>query len=347
MSQAPLHWAAGNGQADLVSLLVEFGADVNSPGATGPDIGYPYQECAVGKGGGDALRVLLEAGAVLYQGTSTLNTALDIACFDQAQILLEHGVTHDIHSASLIGDLDILNELLVDDPDLVHEQYDNGDLPIERAARNQQFSAVALLEKHGSPVSARVLAALGRTEQLADRITDKSATQLVDLVTFAVFGGHLGTIKLLLDKGADRDKALTSLIGSFNEKRTAWLPGIEFLLQTGADPNQYSAKLLVLVHGFTDAARLLVKYGADYSQQLDDGSTWLHLTVSLFPDARTGAGTCASIQFLSEQGVNLDAENADGKSALDLLVYQVDGPPRERFQSATDLLVELGATPTR
>src|SRR5215208_5611209 len=55
----PIHHAARNGDAEVVRLLIEHGADINAANPRGHTVLY----CAGGHGHLDTLRVLLDAGA--------------------------------------------------------------------------------------------------------------------------------------------------------------------------------------------------------------------------------------------------------------------------------------------
>ena len=129
-----------------------------------------------------------------------------------------------------------------------------------------------------------------------------------------------------------------------------YLDVLQSLTEAGADlnilygQNEFSALSIALLEGNTDVALFLIKNGADIDTQSKGGFTPSYIAVQegllsvlkalaeaganlntpggsneMTPLARAALyGNLEIVQLLKELGVNLEAKNNDGKTALDL-----------------------------
>jgi ankyrin repeat protein/catechol 2,3-dioxygenase-like lactoylglutathione lyase family enzyme len=117
----PLHLAVHG--AGAVRLLLEHGADPNARDAS--DHALPLHRAA---GGGplDAVRALLDAGSDVHRVGDAHRlevigwaTVFDRARQDVVDLLVERGARHHVFSATALGDLDLLQRVVEDDPEAI------------------------------------------------------------------------------------------------------------------------------------------------------------------------------------------------------------------------------------
>jgi truncated hemoglobin YjbI/ankyrin repeat protein len=205
------------------------------------------------------------------------------------KLLVEHGAQYDIFSASCVGDLDAVRELL----DIASELADARDpasdvaqiTPLMHAVCTGQLEVARLLLQRGATV--------GRNS--------------VRLVRAAANRGHEALTDLLLDQGAD-----PTAIGA-----GAWVmyPGIaDTLLARGADVNHIPGAWIGICctgnsgHRENVAlARSLLRYGADTAARYK-GRTALHCAAK--------AGFVSVVEALIEHGADVNALNDRGQTPL-------------------------------
>jgi uncharacterized protein len=97
--QTALMWAAGEGHTDVVRALIAAGANVNAKSKSG----FTPLLFAVRNARIDTLRLLLEHGAnandLAPDGTSALNVAIVNAFYETASVLLDHGADPNLPDA--------------------------------------------------------------------------------------------------------------------------------------------------------------------------------------------------------------------------------------------------------
>ena len=210
--------AAGAGQLDLVQLLLDAGADVNSTMSITVDYDYPFEDLApytlvqapalnhatIGNHI-EVVKLLIASGADLNQGDQGHNeTALhEAALFNHVEIikiLLDHGadpnplvnykdVETPLHTAALSGILEATEALLDGGAD-VDAQVDQGLTPMMTVLKSGNPAVVAsivplLLDREADP---------NRLEN-----NDNSALH------YAARGGHVEAIPILIGHGASID----------------------------------------------------------------------------------------------------------------------------------------------
>ena len=95
VEQTPLHWAAVYGQSEVVSLLLDYGAEVNKVGGSG----QTPLDAAVSAWGDDALPALINAGGVCLQESNQNNSKCGLRFWPHAaEVALAPGHLGDIHT---------------------------------------------------------------------------------------------------------------------------------------------------------------------------------------------------------------------------------------------------------
>ena len=147
----PLHWAAANGNVEIVRALLDAGGDVH--------------------GTGDAH----EGGVIGWATNENPHRAEVIA------LLVERGARHHIFSAINLGDLNLIEKVVEDDPaalDRRMSRFDRGQTPLHVAINRQRHDILDLLIDLGADVEAKDmggqtpmdLAMLRRDQEATDRL---------------------------------------------------------------------------------------------------------------------------------------------------------------------------------
>lgn len=189
-----------------------------------------------------------------------------------------------LHLAVAAGRRDAVELLAGAGADL-QARTEHGRTPLQVALEHAP-DLVPVLQQLGAPVDAATAAYTGDTPRLVTELdggaplTDPHSD--VALLTWAAFGGHLDTVQLLLQRGADPDGgALQAAAGG----------------------------------GHPDVVRALLEAGADVGRQdPDTGRTALHTAVAVRPDG----GTPEVVALLLAAGADVEETTSDGASAVDI-----------------------------
>ncbi|KAF8489007.1 hypothetical protein F5888DRAFT_1213754 [Russula emetica] len=154
----PLHVAASAGHSDILSLLIEHGADMNGRGRYGDT---PLHR-ASDKGRLEAGQFLLDRGADIDGQSDNKNTAIIYATFhghaEFARMLLERGAMIDargrlsrtaLHWAAFSGQIGVLRLLLEHGAD-VNVRDEHGNTPSRLGSRGGHPEIVKLLSAYGA-----------------------------------------------------------------------------------------------------------------------------------------------------------------------------------------------------
>ncbi len=276
----PIQLAAERGQAGMIRLLLESGADP-------------------------------ESGTGTYRGWKALHLAAHWGHMEAAALLRERGAVVDIHAACLLDDIRRVSEILADDPEAAIRPGLGGDHPLHVAvsvetagmlldlgaqlnaldsegnsplgaalSRGERCRRLAeFLIDRGAPADPCQLAALGRTEQLRQRFrADKDVAEFKGKIgVHAVVGtplhaavrhGQEETVRALVGWGADvnarADSGQTPLHLCESAEIAKTL--VEAGADTGATDDEHGTTPLVWatvgieIHGPTPARKALVSY---------------------------------------------------------------------------------------
>ncbi|XP_067644240.1 protein TANC2 isoform X3 [Eurosta solidaginis] len=305
--------AAHEGIVPMVSLLLEFGADVSLTNSQGCS---PLILAAI-RGHADVVRLLVAAGSSLGQTDTTQRCALVHAArtgrLNVVKYLLACDWTprpnsHDVSLAvalqqSLIAaaaqdHVTIVEDLLeIDSIDVNLMDDACGELPLTAAARNGCSDAVSILLSKGARIEAR-------------NKQDFTALWL------AVKEGHWAVVEKLIQNGADIDEPVTAarktpLMIAAEEGHIELL---ELLIERGAaletqDEEGFTALSWACLRGRPIAAKCLIERGCNRNHADNNGRTPLDLAAY--------QGSAALVLYLLEQGANIEHIDVNGMRPLD------------------------------
>ncbi|XP_076174801.1 zinc-RING finger and ankyrin repeat domain-containing protein rolling pebbles isoform X2 [Ptiloglossa arizonensis] len=308
---------AHEGSVEMVSLLLEFGADVeltNSQGCTALSLAAARGHC-------DVVRRLAAAGASLGH--------TDMA----GQCPLVHAARH--------GRLSVVGYLLACDwvvPTGENESENSQDIGREEAA--QQAVVAAAAQGHESIVEYLL--------DMAEVIVDRPDTLIGETaLTIAAANGSTATVSALLARGASptsvNAKGLSPLMlaareghwgtaerllqGTLSSSTDTILDDVVSLLDQ-RDPAGRTALMLAASEGHTNLIELFLDKGSVLESRDKDG-----LTALCWACVR---GRLTSVQNFIDRGAEVNTSDNTGRTPLDLAAFQ--GNPK-----LVQLLLEKGA----
>jgi ankyrin repeat protein len=159
-----LHSAARRGHADAARLLLDYGADPNAREAG--DNTYPLHWAAA-VGDMETVRVLLDAGGDVHGtgdvhefdviGWATYHAPGDASRRGLVSLLLERGVRHHVFSAISVGDLNLIRELVEQNPEALDRRmsrFEQGQTPLHFAMSRKRYDILDLLIELGADLEA-------------------------------------------------------------------------------------------------------------------------------------------------------------------------------------------------
>jgi ankyrin repeat protein len=256
--RTPIHGAAVSGHTEIVRMLVERGADVNTRtttnGATPLYLACAYKDV-------DRVRFLLDHGADANASDKDGGTPLHqvIAQADErsraiADLLLKHGSAPDIFAHAQLGRTEKVLALLDEEPDLVHAKGPGGQTLLHIAAANGNLDLVKALVMRGADLEAKnswagwtplhSAACEGRADVVKHLIEHGAKVEVPGeysqgILYTASMQGHTEVVRLLIAAGADINA--TTVWGYFPLATAAQEGRIEvvkLLLDAGADVNR-------------------------------------------------------------------------------------------------------------
>ncbi len=350
-----LHWAAHHDDIQAARKLLNAGAKTNIENRYG--VTPLYSACQ--NGNGELVELLLDAGAdanaTFDEDETSLMTAARTGTPHAVKVLLGNGA--DVNAtgprkqtalmwAAAEGNLAVV-KLLIDAEANLQAKLNSGFTPILFAARNGHHDVVHALLKAGVDVN---VPADPKTGRLPKRSTP---------LTMAIENGHFALAASLLEAGADPNEMRTGYsplhILSWVRKPNGGdgpddlpppdgsgaissLQMAETLVKHGADVNVQlkggkahwpGATPFYLAAWTADVPmmRALVKLGADPLIPAKDGSTALMAATGIGRKlADLSAGTeseiLATAEYLLELGVDIDAVNRSGETAMHGAAYK-------------------------
>jgi ankyrin repeat protein len=354
----PLWTACQNGSAAMVRTLLAAGANPNAallagetPVMVAARSGYP-----------DIVELLLAKGAKPNGHGARGQTALMWAVAEKhpevVKVLLAHGV--DIQARS-----DVWKEVMAVPPHSILDYNraipHGGETALMFAAREGDLTSAKLLVAAGANVndqdawgvSATVLAVHGGYRELAEYFLEKGADQNQAAAGFtalhvAIMRRDEEMVSALLGHGADPNAPLRT-----------WTPTRRSSKDFHFDPALVGATPFWLAARFSqpNVMRLLVKHGADplfvlHSDYIAEIRLQHRTEVTTAAMAATGMGggtawvqlprgerealTLEAVKLAAELGVDLNAANADGRTAL-------DAAKALKYDTVVNFLLEKGA----
>jgi ankyrin repeat protein len=278
--QTPLHRASQRDLPNIVTLLLQTGADVD---AQDNDDMTPLLWAIKYSMYGTAVPVLLEYGASVHVRTKKGQTPLHIASkrglSDVVALLLKFGADAEAQDVDKMtplfyalqsqqGESETASQLLLDHGASVHARDNNGRTPLHPASQNHSSNLMALLLKLGADVDAQ---------------DDNNITPLLGALEFS--GGGTAA-QLLLNHHAS----------------------VQVRNKNGQTPLHLASRW-----GLSDVVALLLQLGADVDAQDDDMMTPL-----LCSFGSEGFISVAAAQLLLDHGASVHVRNKNGQTPLHL-----------------------------
>ena len=300
--------AAYRGKLEIARFLLERGADINLPGC------YHIQH-----------RLEITPYCVARSKGRDL----------VADYLLAQGATIDIHTAVYLGDYDAVRSHLNNDANLVNSGY----LQSVMLPTGEPHTFEHRETAWATPLC---YAIMGGNRAIVELLISRGATiepHSERLLDYAVSADHVEIAKLLLENGADPDKAPRILDDGFEMSR--------LLKSYGVPPKDINAQndmgwppLVYACRGdngeHPNAILGLLALGADIDVQNYKGKTGLHCAAK--------AGFLKVINLLIEKGATIDATDNDGETPLFEAIRSTI-KSGEKQRAALEALLVKGANP--
>jgi ankyrin repeat protein len=351
----PLQLAAVNGSVTAAAALLEAGAD---PNAVLPE-GETILMTAARTGQPDLLRLLLDRGAVLearekWYGETALIWAVAENHADAAKVLLERGADANVRSADLKFPRRRTGQSVLALGSWTPLMYAARENALD-AGRALLGAKADLNATDPDGATALVIAIINANYEFAAFLLDAGADPnvvdneagmgplyaAIDMHRLAIGHGRpnprpsdhldaLDIVKRLLDRRADANTALKAPM--FQRHHTMG----DFALAKGATPFMRAAK-----SGDVEVMKLLLAAGADPAATMPNRSTALMFAAGLgwrdgspaapSYDQGTPEEAVQAIALLLDRGIDVNAANDNGETALHLAVTNRGAPEIVRF----------------
>jgi ankyrin repeat protein len=351
----PIHEAIGRDDAAEVRRLLDAAPDAVD---IGDEIGASPLHRAVGRGACELVTLLLERGADVHAVLSSARglagsfwtdlQAIDLAIWTHRRprnpqiiaALLAHGATHDLTVAAALGDLDQVRRILDAEPARIAETRPSGRRPLG-AAIEAGHDAVAhlLLERGADPSWSEPTAPKGRAlhsaagagkRELVERLLARGADPNSDIDSSgnAVVAAATPEIRAILAAHG----------GVPDPYDTAWIDDDDELRRVAGDPSEVlrvsAAFPMVVSDGRRDRLERLLAAGLRVPAVLTGCQGYLLAHIEM-------------LRTLLEHGMSADLMNWQHQTLLHHACVAQDYRGRDRTDGAIErvaLLLDAGAT---
>lgn len=274
LQRTPAHWAARNGDAEILTLLIEKGADVNCIDQNG----VTPLHSASARGFGDMVRLLIANGAGINARLSTGDTPLQGAIMrgqvPTARLLIELGA--DVNTVNEMQRTPMMAASALGIAGLVKTLIDNG--ANVNAKDSDGNEALTYASGSGFADVVELLLESGADPTLKDKGNDTP-------LHAASFSGSAIVARLLIARGVDPDvenNTKTRPIHKASEQGN--IEFVHALIQAGAHVNPEDSLGMTPLHlaaknGHLEIARMLLDTGADPDISNNAGMTPLTMAL--------------------------------------------------------------------
>ncbi len=355
--EGALRSAVYAGNADIIRLLLDAGAEVDGPRMLiwsrlqkqlqlpRKDLPVSFMSMALHADRQDTIKLWRWCRVRQRRDESPLSLAIKTERRDIIDMLLDAGadinyIAHEHDSplglAARIGNTELMQHL-IDRGANVNGAKAVLHTPLIAAAREGCVESVRFLLDHGADVNAGTASCTPLTaaaryakEQfvpvariLLEAGADVNAVAgLYTPLTAAVNAECIDGTRLLLDAGADVNKAIGRNTPLIIAAETGNTELVRLLLDAGADVNKASKATTPLIAaasigGNAQTVKLLLDAGADVNRASEDATPLIA--------AAFNHGNVQTVKLLLKAGADVNAE-ADGQTALSVAVARVDLP---------------------
>ena len=312
----PLFMAAKNGDAKMIELLLQYGADANST----DERGTTALMTAAASGSADAVRVLIEHGADVNakegaHGQTALMFAAALNRADAIKALLDAHADPDVTTRAV--KVVVPRTPRFQDKPAADAKPASADANADKSALDALAAGMGLKSAEYNPgtdsnLRAMVAKLSTKIDEIEKRLPGEKSKPGQDSN-----GGMYGIIR---ERGTSDMGGMTALLFA---ARDGQMDAARALLQGGADINQVSVSektsplVLAVMNGHYDLAKFLVDWGADPNLQNEQGLTALYATIDVqwaprgwFPSPEVGQEKISYLDLMKAllaDGANPDA----------------------------------------
>lgn len=289
----PLNLAAYIGQMEIITFLLDKGADI----FTGDNEGSMPIHNAAANGQKEVVEFLvnekgIDVNVIDDNDVTPLHFAAGSGNIEMVRFLISKGV--DINARSNIGGIPLHNAIFRDSIDVIKLLIDSGsDVNI---ANQWNVQAIHLATHRGNPEVVKLL-----IEKGADihAITGNDENPLI----WAIVGRRFEIADFLLENGADINGKVSRGRTPLHSAFKASLESIEYMIKKGADVNAADSTGAIPLHtaawsGNAEVVKYLIDHGAKVNTIDEDGRT--PLINSIYLDS------IEVVKVLLENGAEID-----------------------------------------
>jgi ankyrin repeat protein len=309
----PLHAASLKGHVEVVSILTEKGADINKTNSGGDTPLYVASEA----GSEEVVKILLEKGAEINkaenEGQTPLIIAVSFGAFEIVEALLEYGANINAETNEGLTAFDFVNdgppwarsemEILLktyQQKNVVTKnikEYKRPNIPSLRSLAHSQLDTESTSKINENKLfQPGQLGGKRKTRKSTSKKKNKKTLSkkqkggdLDSDLLIASQKGRLGVVRVLLERGADINKAHNhGETPLYVASRNGHLNVVRVLLAGGADINKADNRgvtplAIASSSGRVNVVKLLLREGADINKASNTGWTPLSITSRMAP----------------------------------------------------------------
>ena len=304
-TKTPLHWAAMKGHTAVAELLIARGADVNAHGT----YGHTPMQYAAGRGHLDVVELLLSKGA-------------DVEAAN-------HWNVTPLFAAASGGHLDVVELLLSKGAD-IEARKRNRATPLHEAASANSLEVAKLLLDRGAYVDVRNFSdktplhsavLQGHKEMVELLLAHRASIHRCyrggqGLMMLPMYTNQKEMVKFLIDKGIRRHSPvhIAAFMGDLDEVKRYLAVGGNIDAQ---DPSHQLTLLMCALFGQQTAImEFLISKGANINLQDGEGKTALHRA--------TDKGKVEIVRMLFDKGADVNIRDYYGCTPLNFLAGRLD-----------------------